>query len=265
MRLAKTIALILVAFGGVTVVFAGDMKDVLLIEPANAKLLRSKFGIYGPRPARCLAFEGTGMRVSLTANMTGVSQTGIYSLFSLAGDCEVSCGYELISVSKPSGGYGSGVGIAFDAGEGQGRGLIQRVQKPKESGYVLQCGMTKSGSPEECKLVASTSKRGRIGLRRIDRELIFLAANSPEGALEEVGRMPFTEGTISAVRFFGDTGESPNAVNVRVRDIVIRADEIAGGVPLLEQERWSTWWLVTLIVPAAAGFWYWRRSCATAE
>ncbi len=265
MRLAKSIALVFVALGSMTGALAGEMKDVLLIEPANGKLLRSKFGIYGPRPARCLAFEPAGMRVSLAANMTGVSQTGIYSLFSLAGDCEVSCGYELISVPTPSGGYGSGVGMAFDVSEGLGRGLIQRLQKPKESGYVLQCGMTKSGPPEECKLVASTSKRGRIGLRRIQRELIFLAANSPTGALEEVGRMPFTDGTISAVRFFGDTGESPNPVNVRVRDIVIRADEIAGGVPLLEQESWSTWWLVTLIVPAGAGLWYWRRRRAAAE
>lgn len=261
MRLPPTLALAVATFALTGAARAGDMKELLQIEPANVKLLRSKFGVYGPRPARCLAFEGSSVRLSLPAGMTGVSQTGIYSLFSLAGDCEVSCSYELLNLPAPQTGYGCGMGLAFDAGEGEGRGVIQRFHKPKESGFVLQTSPARPGSQlqEEYRFIPSSSKRGRIGLRRIDRELVFLAANTPTGMLEEVGRLPFLGNTIGCVRFFADTGESPTAVSVRFRDIAIRADEIASGVPLLGQEGWSRWWLAALLAPAAALIWRWRR------
>lgn len=267
MRLPPTLALSVATLALAGPARAGDMKELLQIDPANVKMLRSKFGVYGPRPARCLVFERSGVRVSLPAGMTGVSQTGIYSMFSLAGDCEVTCSYELLNLPTPQTGYGCGMGLAFDAGEDEGRGLIQRLQKPKESGFVLQTSPARTGSQlqEEYRFVPSSSKRGRIGLRRIDRELIFLAANTPTGTLEEVGRLPFMSSTIGAVRFFADTGESPTAVSVRFRDIMIWADEIAGGVPLLEQEGWSRWWFAALLAPVAALVWHWRRRVAATQ
>ncbi len=73
--------------------------------------------------------------------------------------------------------------------------------------------------------------------------LVFLTAEDPGGALQESHRLPFTDWTIRAVRFFADTGGSSTALDVRATEVRIRAEEITGGVPQKEEPRPVGWWV----------------------
>jgi hypothetical protein len=64
---------------------------------------------------------------------------------------------------------------------------------------------------------------------------------------------------VRALRLFADAGGSPTAVDVRVRRLEVRAEEIAGGVPQLEGASSVVWW--PWVVCAAVGglaLWLWR-------
>ena len=71
--------------------------------------------------------------------------------------------------------------------------------------------------------------------------------------------MPFTDGTIRAVRFYADQWGSPAGIDARMRPVTIRGQELTGGVPAAER-RTSRWWWALALVPIAAAVaaWRWR-------
>lgn len=239
------------------------MPDELLIGPSHRGVLRTRFATYGYWPRKTILLGPAGLRFRLPGRAASVAQTGLYSLFALSGDCEAALTYQLLNVPPPRRGYGSGVGLAFDLGEGDGRGAIQRLfRKTEGSGCVVQTtpGELAGEIKEMDRFVPTASRRGRIGLRRLKNELIFLSADNPASPLREIARLPFTERTVRTVRVFVDPGGSPTSVDVRVSQIAIRAEEIASGVPQPEQKGWNWGWLWA-VVPLAGGalmFWVWR-------
>jgi hypothetical protein len=167
----------------------------------------------------------------------------------------------LLTVQTPKTGYGSGLGLALDLEEEGNWGSIQRVHKlPDGNGYILQTKLTAANGQmhEEYHFEPREARWGRIGLRREKKELVFLAADNTAEPLVEIKRLPFTDRTIRVVRFFADPGGSPTALDVRVRDVSVRAEEITGGVPERDRQGSSWWWLWGLPVVGGVGFWYWR-------
>lgn len=249
---------------------AGDMKMEVKIDGSNPRLLQTKFGSYGYRQQQVLFPETDGMRFYLPAT-EGTAQAGVYSLFALAGDCEVVLTYELLKVPPPTKGYGCGLGIAFDIGEGGrgGRGDFQRVLrkgKKDNDGVKLHSHVSPKGQPKlEPKDIFSQndSKKGLLCLRRIGNELIGLTADSESDPFQEIGRLPFTDETIRTVRLFADPGGSPTVVDVRLRRIEMRAEQVTGGVA--EKDVVSYWWVPVLIVGliltfcAGIGWLLWRE------
>lgn len=249
---------VFIAFGP-SIGTAGEMKAAMIIDSSNLQLLQAKFATYGSRN-RDIIFPGTdGIRFLLPDQVEGMGQTGLYSYFALAGDCEVIITYELLKLQTPRIGYGCGVGLAFDLAEGGGRGDIQRVYRVgNETGFALHSGV-RAKKKDTDGFVSSTTSWGRIGLRRIKKELIFLAADEG-GELQEIKRLPFTDETIRTLRLFADQGGSPTMVDVLVRQIEIRAEEITGGVAERDA-RTSAWWWLPAAIPACAALllWRWRR------
>jgi hypothetical protein len=240
-------------------VTAGDMKMELKLDGSNPRLLPTKFDSYGYLN-NSIRPEKDGLRILLPGRVEGVTQTGIYSLFAVAGDCEVTLTYQFLKLPSPKSGYGCGMGLALDLPSGHGRGDIQRVNRVNdESGYLVHTEVSGLSAPGD-RFISTEATWGRLGLRRINKELIFLAAD--EGTeLKEIERRPFTEETIRAVRLFADAGGSQAAVEVRFKLIDIRAEEIAGGVTARDSAT-SPWWWLFLLIPVAgvAGglFWLWR-------
>jgi hypothetical protein len=244
---------------------AGEMKAELKLLQPKGKPLRTLFEAYGYQTRRSINAAPNLLRFWLPGGVKETVQTGIYSYFALAGDCEVVLTYELLDLREPEGGYGSGVGVAFDVDGDEGRGMIQRVHKGKEGhGYLFSAGLKnrKKELKEEYKFVPTEGGWGRMGIRRIKKELVFLATEKPGADLSEIGRMPFTEQTIRPLRLFADPGNSPTWVDVRVSQIDVRAEEITGGVSVTGRKSFAWWWWLSAPVGAVMlyGVWRWWRA-----
>jgi hypothetical protein len=237
-----------------------ETKVDLTIDGSKPHLLRTLFSVYGYLPHQSIVAEPGGViRFRLPDGVTGTSQTGVYSYFALAGDCEVTITYQVLKLATPKTGYGSSVGLAFDLDAGQGRGGIQRVCQLKgKHGYALETNLKEREKPEEYRFVSATAREGRIGLRRAGKELIFLTADRPLDPLQEIGRMPFTDQTIRVVRLFADSGGSPTEIDARVGQIEMHADQMTGGIPRKVEAPPSRWWLWLILPTTATPFLWWR-------
>jgi len=255
---------------------AGEMKTVLLFpDEKEPHLLQTKFGISSDiKDAPQFLFpEVDSFRLYLPEGIIGKSQSNIYSYFALRGDCEVTLTYELQNLPTPTKGYGSGLGLAFEAADPINRAAIQRIKRPKvKDGYFVQSQFKDTKDHDKVKekndFEQAAVPSGRLCLRRINKEVIFLAAEDPKEPLKEIGEpMPFTGQPIRKVLVFVDTGGSPTVVDVLVRQLEIRAEELSGG-KVQQQPQQSTWW-AWLILFLACGVlvWSWReqRRRAAAE
>jgi hypothetical protein len=242
---------------------AGEMKTTLKAHGENLRVLLTRFATYGYGAERTIFLDADTLRIKLPGKVEGIGQTGVYSVFALAGDCELAMTYDLLSLPPPVAGYGAGVGIAFDVNRGGGRADIQRVLRPSgECGYALHTDIG-AKKKERDLFVPAEGKWGRLCMRRIGSEVIFLTG---EESLEvkEIARLPFTDKTIRAVRLFADPGGSPTALDARLGQIEMRAEEITGGVARRDVREWPWWWRLTGL-PVIAGLVYWvyrRRRAA---
>jgi hypothetical protein len=220
---------------------------------------------YGYLPAQSLVREVQGLRFRLPAHTKGVSQTGLYSYFALAGDFEISASYELLSGSPPRGGYGSGLGLALDFAEPDESVILLRGRFPQQGkGYTLtHRTIAPDGSMKyESQFFACASQHGKLCFRREKTEVVCLAADNPKDPLRELGRVPFSGRFVRQMRLFADTGGSPTPVDVRVRELIVRADEITGGMPLAKDGGWGWWVLIAVSLSGVTGIglvWYRRR------
>ena len=149
--------------------------------------------------------------------------------------------------------------LAFDAEDGISQGSIQRLSRLGEAtGYALQSRLpaAKTKTKDHDRFVATSAAWGRIGLRRTKKELIFLASDEATEPLKEIERLPFTDQTLRVVRLFCDTGGSPTALDVRLTDIGVRAEEITEGIPQRVPAT-SNWWL-WLLTPTVGLLLLWR-------
>jgi len=265
-RLAVLIGILAVVAPGLGA--DGKMKAEWIFDGSEPHMLKTRFGKYGYHPTQTVRPEPGSVRFWLPAR-DNVGQTGLYSLISLAGDCEVIVTYEFLNLETPTTGYGSGLGLTFDVGEGgeDGRGSIQRIEKPKEGqGHVYQTNLPASRKKmnEVYQFQRDESlSSGRIGLRRVKKELIFLASDPANDELVEVKRLPFSDHTIRKVRLHVDPGGSPTAIDLRVRRIECRAQEMTGGIPHFHPKSPSRWWMWAIpALVASLLFWLWRRSRA---
>lgn len=80
--------------------------------------------------------------------------------------------------------------------------------------------------------------------------MTFLAADAPGDPLRELKTVPFTAGTVRSLRLAGDAGNSPTTLDVRVTELVVRAEELTGGIP--EMEIRAGWGRTVAGVVAAA-------------
>jgi hypothetical protein len=261
-RLAALTMLILIS--GNRIASAGDMTAEIAFDHAHPHLLQTRFGAYGPAGRKTVFPLADGLRVWLPPGVAGVNHSGVYSKFALAGDCEVTLKYEMPLI-KPSQ-TGCTVGLAFDIDEGGGSGEIQWVNGTgNASGFLLRAVRREKHGGEN-RLVVGGGSRGRIGLRRINSELIFLAGDGPEGELQELDRLPFPDRTVRTMRLFGSPAGSASGVDVRIREIRIRAEEITGGVTEKVANAWNWWWFLVLVpILGFVLFWVWRRHLRTSR
>lgn len=236
---------------------AADLKEHL-DTASDGKLLDSHFGRYGHAISRSILRAEQTVHFQLPADTEGVGQTGLYSYFVVAGDFEFTATFEIVSVSPPEIGYGAGIGIAVEGKQAADNlSLTWRHVPKKGSNYVVS-----HGPNQESSYFSTRAESGRLALRRAGNKLICLVADGDAATLRELCQVPFTDGTIRALRIFADPGGAQTGIDAQVGNVRVRAEEITGGIPTREKSGGIAWWLALAAVTLAALalFWRWRSA-----
>jgi hypothetical protein len=236
---------------------AAEMKDHLDFA-AKVEWLKSHFRDYGQDTVKTVFFEPQGLRFWLETTTKDATQSGLYSYFTLAGDFEISADYEWRTVTEPKAGYGVSCGIAVDS-EGKTVALARAFVIGK--GDVFRVSKKVPGKDWQNEEFPAKAVKGKLVLRRVKAKVTCLASDG-DGELEELGdKIPFTGASVRKLRLFADPGNVPNALDARLIDIHVRAEEIKSDIPLRERESNLVWWLTvgSLVFAAVAGYLGYRR------
>jgi len=233
---------------------AGEVK-VELDSAVDGQLFDStRFARYGFAGKATILREPQGIRFQLPSSSKGLDQTGLSSTFAVAGDFEFSATYEWIDVPAPTRGYGVSCGIAVERAEREKDGsrkivALARAHLPgKSSRYVVTRSMPADSKEKfQNDYFPTQAKKGRLILRREQAELICLAEEGGLETREELCRVPFTDTTVRPVRLFVDNGGSPTAMDVRLTQVSIKAEEVAHGI-VHHEAQGMAWWTILLIV-----------------
>ncbi len=226
---------------------------------AKVEMLKSQFRPYDHGALKSIYFEPEGLRFWLEPTTKDQKRTELYSAFTLVGDFEVSVAYEWRTVTVPKEGYGLSCGIGVEVEPEKKMVFLAR-------GFQIGTGdaylRTKKvpGKDYDTLPYATTATKGRLVLRRQKAVVICLRADG-DADPEELERVPFTTASVNKVHLFADPGGVPNALDARLTDIQVRAEEIPSDIPLRERESNLVWWLTVgfLIFAAAAGYLGYRR------
>jgi hypothetical protein len=229
----------------------------------NARLFESHFGRYGHLAEQTVTRGPGTVRFMFPAQRKGLGPAGLYSYFALAGDFEVSVTYELPSLARPKSGRGVCVGLTVDTeGSGGSVSFVRGHWPDRGSGYALiRRQKASDGLTQEMSFLPSEARRGRLVLRREKGEVVTLMKEAT-GDAQELGRVPFTDGTVRKTLLYADPGNAPVALDARLTDLVVRGEEITGGIPARDARAWRGWWAISaggLIVGALSLYAVCRR------
>ena len=225
--------------------------------------LNAGFARYGLEPLKTVGLERSGVRFRINKGTKSETQTGIYSHFSLKGDFEFLADYEVINLPKPTAGNGMSLGIAAHTAGPVGSVFLTRSHHPEWGTCLIATREvpTKDAGPTySADSFSTASRKGRLGLRRVGKEVVLLAGEV-NGELAELKRLPFTADPITQLRFYADTGGAEMPVEGRFTNIVMRAESIDGApVPPAGGTHWTTYLLLASCgLAAACGLIYFRR------
>jgi hypothetical protein len=236
-------------------------------------LLPAAFHFFGPQVGKFAQLEpGCGLHVRLPAKRGQLdSGVGVHTRFTVAGDCEISLAYELVSVAKPLSGYGSGVIIYLEAGmpkePPKGFAILGRVVDVKGNPQHLVWYRLSDDKDQPGGTLKHFPARGRsngwLRLVRTGSSLAWYVAEEQEQRFRQLLAVEWTTADLQAVRFVAHSGGSPTSLDICLQQAIIRADRLPNPqtVTLRRTPPWLPWLLlfVSLLFVGLVGYGLWRQ------
>jgi hypothetical protein len=143
----------------------------------------------------------------------------------LPNNFQIEVKYELVTVpDKVPNGYGVGVGLWVEGAAVDGQARAVRTIEPNR-GPQYMAGRTSPLPGDKIHyaiaMSPAQSRNGRLGLRRIGKEIIMLAAESPTAPLEEYQRYPLSEAPTRMISLYSTTGGAEVEFKARLYDLRI--------------------------------------------
>jgi phage FluMu protein Com len=246
----------------------------------GGRSLNSSLKLIGPDVDAVTKQEDLGLRITLPKDRAVNGGVAVMTLFSLAGDFEVTGSYELLSADQPAKGYGVGVSLNLETNEARDKfAKVARAMRVKD-GSVYVTEYWRNEPPKDYKTfsVKTEARAGKLRLVRAGSKICFLVADGAGNDFREIKQQEFGTDDIADVRFVvADSGSPGNAVDARLIDLKIRAsklspDPVAAGGPAADGPVKSAdrgWLVAALLIgaaiivfvsgAAAAAIFLWRR------
>lgn len=250
---------------------AAVLSAAACVSLAEAAEFRHSFGgqvphpamrVYGKEANRFVKRESGAIRITLPANREGRDVVGVSPVFSIAGDFEITFGYELLTADAGEDNQ-VGVNMRVMAGNparqvadwGRYRGL------GNQDGYVAKrtADFDTDERVEEVELIPTKSKKGLLRLQRTGSTLRYLISEGRGGDFQEVHHVDFIPDECR-VRLATVAGKG-QSIDVRYLVFHVKADELPNAQPeWTRKSRAWLWWLIGLIAVGGGvgGFFLWR-------
>jgi serine/threonine protein kinase len=188
----------------------------------------------GPETDTAVAADAEGLRVTIPAGRQDTRPTLLRLPHRLRGDFDVAVSYDLLAVGKPAPEYGAGVAlrVLFDSADGA-TAILGRGRKPHGDRFGAHTTVKQSDGKDKYLNnvdAPATGPRGKLRLVRTGSRVRFVVAEEGKDprTLEsvEVGTAD-----VQAVQVDCFTMYKPIALDVRLRELVVDANEFPEGMP----------------------------------
>lgn len=237
----------------------------------EASEFRHNFGGASPHPAlqvygkdcnRFVKREDRGIRITLPRDREERSVVGVSPVFSLAGDFEVTFGYEILKADAGKNGQ-VGVNLRLMAGNPvrQVADMGHYCSEGNEYGFVAKhtTDFDKEERQEDVQIYPTKTKLGSLRLERKGATLCYLVAEGRQKEFRELRQAEFISDDCK-IRLATIAGKG-QTFDVRYLGVEVRADELPNALPeWTAKSRTWLWWLFGSVVAAGgvAAFLVWR-------
>lgn len=200
-------------------------------DPKNAAL----------RPIRDSNFvwENGGARVLIPAGQGKIPTTGVSAAFQIKGDFEITASYEILKAEKPTDGYGVGVSmfVAINPdNDGKLAVSLSRRLMPKGNQQFLAHRMKPDGEPKDLyRTRPAKANTGKLRVKRVGSRVSFYVADGDADFVpiyvDAKAKKLDTDWGGDEIRYFqigGDAGDSEAALDLRILDLTVHAEELPG-------------------------------------
>ncbi len=221
---------------------------------------------------RALRVEPRGLRLTLPEGSSNKLPVGLFARCGVHGDFEITLAYDILRIGKPTAGSCAGVSvyITMVSSTQEAATLVRGVRPSGEQVYLCHRASTPAGSKREHhgKTLLTEAQSGRLRLVRTETMLSYQAADEGSNDFHELYQTELGSADLDGVRFAADNSGSPAAVEVRLRWVSIRAENLGAASPLPKPPvRWPLWVAAaaTILLLAAGGYWLWSRAGRTGQ
>jgi hypothetical protein len=246
---------------------AGTMEDLFSQDFREEYLPQTIHFVSGPHPrVQFCKVEPAGLRFTLPAESKTFSCAASPRIV-IKGDFEITAGYTILNVPRPTKGFGAGPRITIEDPEGE-RAAVQRLYRERE-GHVVssyrglrQDDDTYEHSVRILPVTDADTTAGSLRLVRSGPNVEYYVAGAGETEFTQIHTEEFPPGDVAQLRLEIQTGGSPTGVDVAWTYLNVRADELVRIYQPPEESRfWSRLILVLLaaglIAAGCLGVWLW--------
>jgi RNA polymerase sigma factor (sigma-70 family) len=170
--------------------------------------------------------EDEGLRITLPATRKRTDKAGVKLAHRLAGDFEITTGFEILHADRPTGERGVGFSLYLTTATALEEGLgLERLTRAREGDLLLSFHMTTDKDRKQHyqhKTQPSSMRAGQLRITRIGEKVAF---SITEGDGDEFRQLPLGQvfGTaVDAIQIAAHPGYDHNVVDVRIKDLRIR-------------------------------------------
>lgn len=226
----------------------------------------------GPNYPQVARPDDKGLRINLQANRPKRGPVGVATRFRVRGNFEITASYEILNADVGTKGYGAGarLWVKLDAPTTDVISL-GRVDRVKDGRIFVAYRVSKDASGKDVpqtQTAPSQARHGKLRLARTGTTLAFLVADGDATDFREIHRLEVGSHDLEQVQFTATTGDQPTAVDLRLRDLTLRADKLPSAPSTAGSTAWL-WWAAcaagAVILLGGLGFWFWARRPLPAE
>jgi len=216
--------------------------------------------------------EAGGVRVAVAGKESGFPPFGVSPRFHVSGDFEITASYEVVKLDKPTSGYGVSVTLWVMTDKPSVDAVcVSRSNRPWDgSVWVADKGwwdVSEKKYHHDGQAFPTQCKGGKLRLVRTGSVVHFLVAEGDSQDFQELRQVDYNTEDLSQIHLGVDTGGSKGPVEIVLKDLRIRAEELplAGATKRQTSRSWLIWLaagLVGLGAVAASALYVWKSARA---